>query len=426
MRQVSEFSKSNAFVFTLILALAIWWTSSTTVQVNDANMAALKNVVVVGGSYVGISAAKELASLLPATHRVLLIEPHSHFHHLFAFPRFAILPSHEHKAFIPYTHLFTDARHQVIRAKVLSLTTTDVTLDRAWDRSTVVPFDYLVAATGTRLTPPGTMPSDDKPGAVRYLQTYQAGLARAESIVVIGGGAVGVQMACDLKEVYPGKRVTLVHSHSQLMPFYHESLSGLIKARLGELGVETVLGSRAVVPEGGFPTDGERFEVLLQDGREVPADFAVVATGQTPNNQFLAGLGNGGGVVNPRNGFIRVRPTLQFNDERFSNLFAVGDIADTGAHKAARPGSVQAAVAAKNIVAMVAGGQPVETITVAPAGIHLTLGLTRNVIFRNPDAAAGATEPFVNPKDDGQADMGIEGVWARRGVTVTTQSDYHL
>jgi hypothetical protein len=31
------------------------------------------------------AAAKELANVLPATHRVLLVEPHSHFHHLFAF-----------------------------------------------------------------------------------------------------------------------------------------------------------------------------------------------------------------------------------------------------------------------------------------------------------------------------------------------------
>jgi 2-polyprenyl-6-methoxyphenol hydroxylase-like FAD-dependent oxidoreductase len=45
----------------------------------------LKNVIVVGGSYVGKATAQELARIIPSTHRVLLIEPHSHFHHLFAF-----------------------------------------------------------------------------------------------------------------------------------------------------------------------------------------------------------------------------------------------------------------------------------------------------------------------------------------------------
>jgi 2-polyprenyl-6-methoxyphenol hydroxylase-like FAD-dependent oxidoreductase len=56
---------------------------------------ALKNVIVVGGSYVGKATAQELAKIIPSTHRVLLIEPHSHFHHLFAFVR---------RLFTLYTH----------------------------------------------------------------------------------------------------------------------------------------------------------------------------------------------------------------------------------------------------------------------------------------------------------------------------------
>jgi NADH dehydrogenase FAD-containing subunit len=225
------------------------------------------------------------------------------------------------------------------------------------------------------------MPDDDKPPSVRYLQTYQSGIKSARSVVVIGGGAVGVQMACDLKELYPEKQVTLVHSREKLMPVYHEGLSNLIKARFVELGVNLVTGSRVVVPPGGFPNhSGKAFDIQLQDGRTLSAEFAIQATGQTPNNQFLAGLEDESSspsesLVNPRNGFVRVLPTMQFRDPRYPHLFAVGDIADSGAHKAARPGAVQAAVAARNIAALVAGGEPTERLSVAPAGIHLTLGL---------------------------------------------------
>ncbi|KXX79699.1 Apoptosis-inducing factor A [Madurella mycetomatis] len=394
----------------------------------------LRNVVVVGGSFVGLNTAKELASLLPATHRVLLVEPHSHFHHLFAFPRFAITPNHEHKAFIPFSSVFNNPaektpRHQVARARAISLQPNSVTLDREWQGSRTIPFDFLVVATGTRLAAPGTMPNDDKVPSVRYLQAYQQGIKKARSIVIIGGGAVGVQMACDLKEIYPGKNVTLVHSRQQLMPVYHEALSNLIKDRFRELGVGLVTGSRVVVPEGGFPNDGGKpFEVRLRDGRALPADFAIQATGQTPNNQFLAGLEPSapGSLVNPDNGFIRVRPTMQFRDPKYPHLFAVGDIADSGAHKAAKPGAVQATAAAKNIAAMVAEREPEERLAVAPAAIHLTLGLTRNVIFRNPNISAGATGPFINLKNDGEEDMGINAVWVRRGVNVTSPQDYHL
>ncbi|KAK3321974.1 hypothetical protein B0H66DRAFT_474515 [Apodospora peruviana] len=395
----------------------------------------LRNVVVVGGSYVGVNAAKELANLLPATHRVLLVEPHSHFHHLFAFPRFAIVPNYEHKAFVPYTGLFADApgpnatRHRIVRARAVSLQSNRLILDREWQGSKELPFDYLVAATGTRLASPGSMQDDDKNASVAYLQAYQQDIKRAESVAVVGGGAVGVQMACDLKEFYPDKDVTLIHSRDQLMPVYHEGLSNLIKERFRELGVKLVTGSRAVVPPAGFPNDDNKpFEVRLQDGSSVKTEFAIIATGQAPNNQFLAGLkpSEEDSLVNPKNGFIRVRPTLQFRDPKYGHLFAVGDIADSGAHKAARPGAVQAAVAAKNIAALIEGREPSETISVVPPGIHLTLGLTKNVIFRNPNVAAGGTEPFVNLKDDGREDMGIDGVWERRGVKVASSQEYHL
>ncbi|ORY66179.1 uncharacterized protein BCR38DRAFT_483830 [Pseudomassariella vexata] len=391
----------------------------------------LRNVVVVGGSYVGSSAAKELANLLPATHRVVLIDPHSHFHHLFAFPRFAILPGYEHKAFIPYSGVFAatpdPSRHTVIQAKVMSLQPKQLTLDREWQGSKILPFDYLVAATGTRLPSPGSMLHNEKVPSVEYLQSYQRGIKDAKSVIVVGGGAVGVQMACDLKELYPDKEITLVHSRDQLMPVYHEKLSDMIKTRFKELNVNLTTGSRAVVPQGGFDNNAKPINLTLQDGRTLEADFVIQATGQIPNNQFLNQLLESSApnsLINPNNGFIRVKPTLQFQNPEYSHLYAVGDIADTGAHKAARPGAAQAAVAAKNIAAMIAGKEPAETIVIGSPGIHLTLGLTKNTIFRNP--GEGETEPFINLKNDGRADMGIDGVWERRGVKVSSPNDYRL
>ncbi|KAH7033538.1 putative amid-like NADH oxidoreductase [Microdochium trichocladiopsis] len=394
---------------------------------------ALRNVVVVGGSYVGLAVTKELVASLPATHRLLLVEPHSHFHHLFAFPRFALLPNHEHKAFIPYSAAFAGspeasaAHHAVIKAKAVSLRPDHLVLDRPWQGSTEIPFDYLVVATGTKLQAPGTMQDDEKPLSVKYFQAYQGRVAAARSVILVGGGAVGVQMATDLKELYPDKEVTLVHSRNKLMPLYHEALDGLIKSRFEELGVKAVLGTRVAMPPNGFPVDAT--SITLQDGRVLTADLIIPAVGQTPNNQFVtAGLLDPStpeeSLINPQNGFIRVRPTLQFKDEKYPNLFAVGDIADTGAHKAARPGSAQAAVVAKNVLAMIEGREPRDEIVVDPASIHLTLGLTKNVIFRNP--YPDQTEYVMKPKDDGKQDMGINGVWERRGVRVLSDADYHL
>ncbi|KAI0913418.1 hypothetical protein F4823DRAFT_577204 [Ustulina deusta] len=398
--------------------------------------ASLRNIIVVGGSYVGVATTQGLANLLPSTHRVLLIEPHSHFHHLFAFPRFAIIPAYEHKAFIPYSGTFAAApspdRHHVVRARVSALHRDRVVLDRDWQGVREIPYDYLVMATGTKLRAPGTMQDDEKSLSVKYLQDYQQRLKNAKSVAIIGGGAVGVQMATDLKEVYPDKEITLVHSRDQLMPLYHNKLSDIIKARCQELGIKLVLGSRANIPADDFQHEtvsgGKPITVSLQNGSTVEADVVIPATGQTPNTEFLSTLpaSSANSVINPANGFVRVRPTLQLQDPKYPHLFAVGDIADSGAHKAARPGAAQAQVVAKNILDLVEGREPSEEIEVTPPAIHLTLGLSKNLIFRNPDPSKGETEPWVIPRDDGKRDMGIDGVWTRRGVAAKSEAEYHL
>lgn len=254
-----------------------------------------------------------------------------------------------------------------------------IELDREWQGSKQLPFDYVVLATGTRLSKPAAMDDNEKKPSVEYLQKHQADVKRSKSILIVGGGAVGVQMATDLKEYYPEKDVTVVQSRPRVMPNFHPKLHDLIKRRFDELGIRLITGSRVVIPSGGFPNDGNTFEVDLTNGTTESTEFVILATGQTPNNQMVADLTpstpDGASVINPDNGFVRIRPTMQLLDEQYSNMFAVGDIADTGAQKAARPGSAQAAVVAKNILSLIEGMKAEDTFIKGPGAIHLTLGM---------------------------------------------------
>ena len=82
------------------------------------------------------------------------------------------------------------------------------------------------------------MQHDDKKPSVDYFKAYQEGVKNAKSIVIVGGGAVGVQMATDLGEVYPDKKVTLVHSRDRLMQLYHPQMDAILQERFKELGIE--------------------------------------------------------------------------------------------------------------------------------------------------------------------------------------------
>lgn len=279
--------------------------------------------------------------------------------------------------------MFDEGLNAVVRAKVLAVHPDHVVLDRPWEGSEQLPFAYLAIATGTRLTPPGSMEAEEKLPSVLYFQDFQKRVLSASSVVIIGGGAVGVQMATDLKELYPDKKVTLVQSRDRVMPKFHPLFHDMIMQRFSELGVDVITNNRVVVPEGGYPTDGSTFTVKLRDGRELETQLVIPATGQTANNELVRTLPD---QINPENGFIRVRPTLQLKD--YPNIFAVGDIADTGAHKAARPGAAQAAAVAKNVRAMIEGQAPTEKINIEPAAIHLTLGLVSCQLLDRPLTAS--------------------------------------
>jgi apoptosis-inducing factor 2 len=120
------------------------------------------------------------------------------------------------------------------------------------------------------------MSSTEKRPGVIYLQDHAQKVMQSSKIVVIGGGAVGVQMATDIKQLYPEKSVTLVHSRSTLMHKFHSELNEIILARCAELGIATRLGSRVKLPAvEGYANDGRIFDVELEDVSSVEADLAV-------------------------------------------------------------------------------------------------------------------------------------------------------
>ena len=185
------------------------------------------------------------------------------------------------------------------------------------------------------MTPPSTLPGSEKLDGVAWLHEHVEKVKKSNNIAVIGGGAVGVQMATDIKEIYPDKRVTLVHSRPHLMNRFDTKLHAIIEERAKEMGIKLVLGSRVKLPKDGFPTDGSAFDIDLIDGRKLEGfDFAIICTGQTPQSEIVKTLAPD---VIDKGGFIKMKATLQVDDDSLPHVFAVGDVAASGAPKAARP-----------------------------------------------------------------------------------------
>ncbi|KAI0631363.1 hypothetical protein C8Q77DRAFT_1272451 [Trametes polyzona] len=222
---------------------------------------ALKTVAVLGASYGGARAAQLLANGIPNGWRVVLIDRNSHMNHLYVLPRYAVLPGHEHKAFIPYDNVFNlppapdaptpsaapevdPAQRVLLHASVVKLGEHELTLDRAFPEhgipDGVLHFEYLVYALGSHLPSPINLwgPVADevekdgvvdvvrgtKEGGVAWLKRFQKRVERASSVLVVGGGALGIQYASDIAEIHPATQVTLLHSRHRLLPRFDEGM----------------------------------------------------------------------------------------------------------------------------------------------------------------------------------------------------------
>lgn len=181
----------------------------------------------------------------------------------------------------------------------------DVTaIDRAAKRLTLangelLAYDGLALCTGSRLRPL-PLPGADAQGVfgLRSLadsKSIGAALNDADNVVVIGGGFIGLEVAAAARK--QGKNVTVLEAADRLMarvvaPLISDFYRDLHAAH----GVDIVLGamvSELVTREGRIAT------VRTRDGREFPADVAVVGIGILPNQELAqaAGLECNGGIV---------------------------------------------------------------------------------------------------------------------------------
>jgi pyruvate/2-oxoglutarate dehydrogenase complex dihydrolipoamide dehydrogenase (E3) component len=155
------------------------------------------------------------------------------------------------------------------------------------------------------------------------------------SLIVLGGGAVGVEMAQAYREL--GATVTIVEARDRLVPGEEPFVAEELGAAFRELGIDICLG----VTAESVSRTGEIVKVELSDGRRVEAQEMLVAVGRRPLTGDL-GLETVG--LKPGE-TIEVDETLRVAGLPW--LFAIGDV--NGRSLLTHMGKYQARVAAQVI-----------------------------------------------------------------------------
>jgi pyruvate/2-oxoglutarate dehydrogenase complex dihydrolipoamide dehydrogenase (E3) component len=262
-------------------------------------------------------------------------------------------------------------------------------------------FDDLVIATGSR----PSVPPIDGLADVAYWTNRDAIWASEipAGLVVLGGGAVGVELAQFFRRM--GSDVTLVERNEHLLPRLDRDAGDLLRERLEEDGTRVRLGESAVSVEAA--AHGVR--VSLASGDVLDAERLLVATGRRPSVGDL-GVELLGVELTPRG--VTVDDRLRAAD----GVWAIGDAAGVGL--LTHLGKYQARVAAANM----AGKDVRADYRAIPAAVFTdpqvgSVGRMDGdaVVTARYDITGGRLSTYERPKRPGFVKLAAD---AERGVLV--------
>ncbi|KAG9104673.1 hypothetical protein FRC06_000059 [Ceratobasidium sp. 370] len=305
-----------------------------------------KSIVIIGSGGAGLSLVKDLQKgLNSSTHQIVVIEQRDYYAHWPALIRPAVTAEGliEERALVPLDRAFgSDVR--VVRSAAKEINSKVVVTVSGES----IPYEHLVLATGSLWNSALDLPNS-RTDAIEHFRSFRKRLAAAEHVLIIGGGAVGIEYAGELHHFAPEKKVTLIHAQKELMnqtyvSKYRKSLLDGVTKR----GVKVILGDRIstqVVPENGY--------VTTEAGQRIRADIVIIAIGGKPNMRTLDPSALTG------SGTVGVTPELRVKlASGAQNVWAIGDIIEWPEQKMVFKASKgHAPIVAGNILAAINGSK---------------------------------------------------------------------
>ena len=318
-------------------------------------------VVVIGGGYGGTAVAKALDEATD----VVLVEPKDAFMHNVAALRALVDPSWLPRIFLPYTGLLANGR--VVRDRAATVEPGRVVTASG----EVIAADYVVLATGSSYPFPAKTDVVDSERAFEQVRAAHRALTQANRILLLGAGPVGIELAGEIRAVWPGKSIVLLDEREEVLsgPFLPE-LRAELRRQLEEFKIDVLLGSPLREAPPTAPGTLGTFSVTTGGGVAVTADLWFRCYGVVPTSDYL---GQSLASARRADGYVEVGPTLQVVGQ--TTVFALGDVSTADVKMAAAAGR-QAAIVAANIAALASGSPERAVYQPAGAGIGVPIGPT--------------------------------------------------
>ncbi|KAF5001436.1 hypothetical protein FGRMN_1032 [Fusarium graminum] len=308
-------------------------------------------VLILGGCYGGLSAAVNLLDLSQGYSPRMSSEPYIHhpdlpqfnieitivderdgYYHLIGSPLALADSNFSKKNWVRYSDIpgLKDPSINIIQGSVNSVNPeakkATISAHLTQEKSELE-YDYLVASTGLRRVWPVVPQSLTRKQYLLEAESHINAVQDAKyGVVVVGGGAVGIEMAAELKMVKPHLKVTLVHSRDKLLSSegLPDETKDVALDLLREAGVVPLMSHRVASTNKVQTTDGSvKYEIEFTNGHKMFASQVVMAISRSaPTSTYLPAYSL------DKDGFVKIKPNLQF-EEGTPNAevhYAAGDI----------------------------------------------------------------------------------------------------
>ncbi|KAI0396938.1 FAD/NAD(P)-binding domain-containing protein [Xylariaceae sp. FL0594] len=309
-----------------------------TVETSNAGASTRQyRVLVAGGCYAGLAAAINLLEKCdaidsPISVDVTIVDERDGFYHVIGSPLAMADKAYAEKAWVDYKDVKILQRPNVtfVHGTVANVdceAKTATVAERKTQKTRTEQYDFFIAATGLRRVWPVV------PQALTrdtYLAEVGAHIDRVLNstapVLVVGGGAVGIEMAAELKHIRPDVRVTLAHSRPKLLSA--EPLPDKVKDCALELteqgGVEVLLNHRLTSSTPIHHADGSvTYAVEFANGHTMECSEVITAiSSPIPSTTYLPPS------ALDEDGYVNVRATMQLpaGVPNADAHFAVGDL----------------------------------------------------------------------------------------------------
>lgn len=250
--------------------------------------------------------------------------------------------------------------------------TISVEMNSGEENEMLIPKNVIIATGSRPRTLPGLEPDNE------FVMTSDEALAMEslpKSIIIVGGGVIGIEWASMLSDF--GVDVTVIEYADRIIPTEDKEISKEMQRLMKKKGVNTVTSAK-VLPETLQKDDGVIISAEIKgEAKEFKAEKILVSVGRQAN---IEGIGLENTDIQIEKGYIAVNEYFQTKE---SHIYAIGDC--IGGLQLAHVASHEGIVAVEHIA-----GQNPSPIDYS----HVS-----KCIYSNPEAASiGLTEDEAKEK----------------------------